>query len=318
MSHHEPTSTPATPGPRPTTPVGPPVPDDRIHGDSLHVGEAYGDSWLRPTLATQRSGAISEAPTEEPTEAVTTRPARPAPPSARRSWLVAGLGAALLLSSVSGVLTWDSLTGGLWRSVDEHQAYPAPSSALTIQGGAGDIEVLGGGEAGRVEVSRHLSWGPGSSQPTPRDEWNGSTLTLDDECSGFLGWCSVDYVVTVPADTDVTVENGSGDITLTGSLGGVTLKAGSGDIESSNLRAETVSAEVGSGDIDLQLATAASPVALKTGSGDVAVRVPPDARYALTMDSGSGNQDVNVVTDPRSSSTLRIDTGSGDIDVDYR
>ena len=315
MSHHEPTATPHTPGPRHTAPAGPPVPDDRVHGDSLSEGEAYGDSWLRPTLR-QRSEASTEA--SEASTGASTGPARPAPASARPSWLVAGLGAALLLASISGGLTWDLVTGGLWRSADEHQTYPAPSAALTIRGGASDIEVLGVGEPGTVQVSRHLSWGPGSSQPAAHDEWTGSTLTLDAECSGFLGWCSVDYVVTVPSDTHVTVDNGSGDITLTGSLGGLTLKAGSGDIESSNLRAETVSAEVGSGDIDLELASAASPVALKTGSGDVAVRIPPDSRYALTTDSASGAQDVNVVPDPRSSSTLRIETGSGDIDVDYR
>jgi hypothetical protein len=285
------------------------VPDDRIHGDTLHGDGPYGERWLRPTLTTERS--------EAPAGGGSAGPARPVP-SARRSWLVAGLGATVLLSSVSGMLTWDSLTGGLWRNADELRTYDQPIGALTIEGGASDIEVVGGGEPGRVQVARHLSWGPGSSRPTPREEWSGSTLAIDADCTGFLGWCSVDYVVTVPTATDVTVDNGSGDITLTGSFGGVTLKGGSGDVEASNLAAEAVSADVGSGDIDLELATAASPVEVKTGSGDVSVHVPPDSRYALTMDAGSGDEDVNVVTDPRSTSTLRISTGSGDIDVDYR
>lgn len=310
MSHHEPTSTPSTPGPRPAAPAGPPVPDDRVHGDSLHGDGPYGDPWLRPTLATQRP--------EAPTEAVATGPARPQPPSVRRPWLLAGLGATLLLASGFGVLSWDSLTGGLWRDMDQQKTYTQPTGALMIKGGAQDVEVLGGGEPGKIHVSRHLSWGPASTEPTAGEELVGSTLTLDADCNGFLGWCSVDYVVTVPDTSDVAVDNGSGDVAITGSFGGVSLTVGSGDIETANLRAEQVRAVAGSGDIDLELGTAASPVEVRTGSGDVSVEIPQDATYAVRTTASSGNADVSVATDPRSSSTMRIDTGSGDIAVDYR
>jgi hypothetical protein len=303
MSHHE-----------PTTPK--PVPDDRVHGDSLHGDGPYGDPWLRPTLATQRAETPAEAEAEA--EAVGTGPARPQPPSVRRSWLVAGLGATLLLSSGFGVLSWDSLTGGLWRSVDQQQTYAQPTGVLTIKGGANDVEVLGGGEPGKIRVSRQLSWGPASTEPTAGEELVGSTLTLDADCNGFLGWCSVDYVVTVPDASEVAVDNGSGDITITGSFGGVSLTVGSGDIESANLRAEDVRAVAGSGDIDLELGTAASPVEVRTGSGDVTVEIPPDATYAVQAAASSGDADVSVATDPRSTSTMRINTGSGDIAIDYR
>lgn len=309
MSHHEPTSTPGTPGPRPTAPAGPPVPDDRIPGDTLHGDGPYGDSWLRPTLTAPRA----EAPAE-----VAADGGRPQPPSVRRSWLVAGLGATLLLSSGFGVLSWDSLTGGLWRDVDQQHTYSQPTGALTIEGGANDIEVIGGGEPGKVQVSRHLSWGPGSSEPTAGEELVGSTLALDADCNGFLGWCSVDYVITVPGSTDVAVHNGSGDTTLTGSFGGLTLEVGSGDVEAANLDAETVAGEVGSGDIDLELATAVPSVQLTARSGDVSIAVPPGADYAVTTDTGSGDEQVSIATDPSSTNRMLVNTGSGDIDVDYR
>ena len=299
MSNHEPDATP--------------VPDDRIHGDSLpgvRGGEVYGDSWLRPTL-TQRAAAPEQTPPP-------VQPARAELPSVRRSWLLAGLGATLVLASLAGVLSWDSLTGGLWRSVDQQKSYAQPTGPLTIKGGANDIDVIGGGAPGTLHVSRHLSWGPGSTEPTAGEELVGSALTLEADCNGFLGWCSVDYVVTVPDATDVTVDNGSGDITITGSFGGVSLKVGSGDIESANLRADEVRADAGSGDIDLELGIAASPVAVQTGSGDVSVEIPQDATYAITTTAGSGDADVSVAHDPRSPSTMRIVTGSGDIAVDYR
>lgn len=310
MSMHEPTNPPTNPPPNRPTSQPTSVPDDRVHGDSLRGAEPYGDSWLRPTLTTE--------PSVGPPAGSHGSGDGPATPTARPWWLLAGLGATLVLASAAGVTTWGAATGGLWRSADQHQTYERPAGALTIKGGAGDIEVQGGGRAGTVQVSRHVSWGPGSSEPTPREEWTGSTLTVDAECHGFVAWCSVDYVVIVPDAADVTVDTGSGDITLTGSLGDVTIKAGSGDIATANLSADQVTAEAGSGDIDVELATAASPVSVRTGSGEVSVRLPQDTVYAVDTETRSGDAEVSVPTNPGSTSTLRIRTGSGDISVDQR
>ena len=304
MSMHEPT---------PTS-----VPDDRVHGDAVRGAEPYGDSWLRPTLTTERSGAApAGAPAGSDGPGRSDSPGRPPAPSARPWWLVAGLGATLALASAAGVTTWGAVTGGPWHSDDEQQTYHRAVTDLTFAGGSSDVEVRGGAPAGTVHVERHLSWGPGASRPTPKETWSGSALTIAADCDGsFLSSCSVDYVVTVPRATDVAVDIGSGDIVLTGSLGAVTLKSGSGDIETANLAAEQVTAEAGSGDIDVELATLASPVSVRTGSGDVSVRLPQDAVYAVATETGSGDTEVSVPTNPDSTSTLRVRTGSGDIAVD--
>lgn len=294
MTMHEPVDPPA------------PVPDDRVHGDSLPGAGPYGDSWLRPTLTPRQP----EGPAD--------LPSAPAAASSRPWWLVAGLGATLVLAGIAGVATWGAATGGLWRSADQQQTYARPIGALTIQGGASDVQVRGGGAAGTVHVSRHLSWGPGSGEPTPRETWTGSTLEVDANCNGSFGGCSVDYVVTVPDATDVSVVTGSGDIAVGGSLGGVALKAGSGDIRTTNLAADQVTAEDGSGDVDLELATAPPTVGVKTGSGDVSVRLPPNTHYAVDSATGSGDTRVRVTDDPASTSRLRIRSGSGDITVDDR
>jgi hypothetical protein len=127
----------------------------------------------------------------------------------------------------------------------------APAGALTIKAGTNDVEVRGGGAAGTVSVSRHLSWGLAAQQPTPGDAWTGSVLELGADCHGAVSWCSADYVVTMPDSSDVTVATGSGDITLSGSLGQVALTAGSGDIETQDLVADRVSAQADSGDIEV-------------------------------------------------------------------
>src|SRR6478735_10107013 len=246
-----------------------PVPDDRVHGDSLPGAEPYGDSWLRPTLTPRHPEGPADVPAAPPS---------PAAASSRPWWLVAGLGATLVLAGIAGVTTWGAATGGLWHSADQQQTYSRPIGALTIRGGASDVQVRGGGAAGTVHVSRHLSWGPGSGAPAPREAWSGSTLEVDANCTGSFGGCSVDYVITVPDATDVSVVTGSGDIAVAGSLGGVTLKAGSGDITTTNLAADQVTAEDGSGDVDLELATAAATVGVRTGPGDVSVRLPTNSR----------------------------------------
>lgn len=240
------------------------------------------------------------------------------PPSSRPWWLMAGLGAALVVVGGVGVTSWDGSTGGLWGSVDQQQTYDRAVGALTVAGGSSDVEIRGGGTPGSVVVHRHLSWGPGSGTPTPKESWDGSTLTIGAECGGLLGWCSVDYVITVPDSTDVSVDVESGDITVGGGLGGVRLTAGSGDIDATSLRASRVTAETTSGDVDLALESAATPVDVRTGSGDATVRLPRGTTYAVDAVPGSGDRDVRVSTDPGSSSTLQVRTGSGDIEVDYR
>ena len=301
-------------------PVHPPaaVPDDRVHGDSLPGAEPYGDSWLRPTLGPPQPEGLADTPAAASAPTAPSATSAPAAVSSRPWWLVAGLGATLVLAGIAGVTTWGAATGGLWRSADQQQTYAQPIGALTIQGGASDVQVRGGGAAGTVHVSRHLSWGPGSGGPTPREFWSGSTLAVDASCTGSFGGCSVDYVITVPDTTDVTVVTGSGDIAVGGSLGGVALKAGSGDIRTTNLAADQVTAEDGSGDVDLELATAPPTVGVRTGSGDVSVRLPPNTHYAVDSATGSGDTKVRVTDDPASTSRLRIRSGSGDVTVDDR
>ena len=306
----QPTHGDSTPGygHHPEPPPGPPVPDDRVHGDEVPPGGAYGDAWLRPTLG----GEAASDPHPSPA-------APAAPHSVARWWLIAGLGAALLLASVGGFFTWGALTGGLWGSTTQTRTYTQPVTALTVAGGASDIEVRGGAPVGTVEVTRELHWGPGSSEPKPTEAWSGTTLSIDADadCGGTLAWCGVDYVVRVPDGTAVTVRTGSGDVGLEGALGDVTFDAGSGDVEGDGLAAENLKGTTGSGSIDIELAQAPSAMDLGAGSGDVTVVVPPGTSYATSIETGSGDENVDIATDPSSADRIHVKTGSGDVDLRY-
>lgn len=306
-------------GQHPTPPAGPPVPDDRVPGDDPR-GEVYGDAWLRPTL-----DAGERTPPPDPPE-----PRGSGTSPARRSWLLAGLGAALLLMAGLAAVSGDALTGeGSSTTSVSFQRAPA---TLTIRGGANDIEVRGGGAAGAVGVATD-SRCPGGNAPAP--SWSGDTLVVDGDCGGFLGWGSVDHVVTVPDGTAVTVETGSGGVTVAGSLGAtratsgsgdvsardvagaLSLETGSGDVQGSGLGRADVTAKTGSGDVDLDFSSAAEAVRVQTGSGDASVRLPAGA-YAVSAETGSGDTEVGVTNSPTGADHVTVRTGSGDIEVRYR
>ncbi|GAB3874028.1 DUF4097 family beta strand repeat-containing protein [Terrabacter terrigena] len=236
----------------------------------------------------------------------------------KTSWVVAGVGAALLLVSVAWASFSDAVSDGLRRDAIQQAACAMPADGLTVIGGADDVTVVSDGATGGVHVARHLTWSPWSPAPTASEHLNGSTLELEADCSGLVGWCDVDYVVTVPEHLDVTVDNESGDVTVTGTFGSTVLKTGSGDIATARLQATELTAYADSGDIDLELDAVVPAVDVRAGSGDVSVILPKDARYALSLDSGSGEQDVNVATDPGSASSMQVRTGSGDLELDHR
>jgi hypothetical protein len=231
--------------------------------------------------------------------------------------------------------SWDMVTGGIRRSATETQTYTKDIRAIAFNGSSGNVEIRADAAPGTVEVTRHYNWGPGSSRPKPEETVNGPTLQIDAPCSGFLGWCSIDYVLRVPVGTAVNLETGSGDVALRGSLGNtmattgsgdldvtgsgdqLQLKTGSGDIQATGLTASKVSGRTGSGSVDLDFVDAPQNVVLDAGSGDVSVRVPQGS-YAVGVMTGSGDQHVGVTNDPNDPDHITVKTGSGDVEVAYR
>lgn len=232
--------------------------------------------------------------------------------------MVAGVGAALVAASVAWATSWDAVADGLRRDATQQAAYAMPAGDLTVIGGGNDVRVVSGGAAGTVQVTRHLAWGPWSSAPRASELLNGSTLELGAECGALVGWCGVDFVVTVPDGSDITVDNDSGDVSVDGSFGSAVLKTGSGDIATAGLRSRELTAYADSGHIALELRAVVPAVDVRAGTGDVSVLVPGGARYALSIDSGSGGAEVGVASDPGSPSSLQVNTGSGHVVVGHR
>ncbi len=135
---------------------------------------------------------------------------------------------------------------------------------------------------------------------------------------------SVDYEITVPADTTIRSHSGSGDQMIEGTHGNVDIQTGSGDVKISNLtgevhlqtgsgdvRAREISGSVkggtGSGDVEIE-ETAAGDIDLHTGSGNIVAR---GVQGGFRGETGSGD----VTAEGTQSGSWEIRTGSGNVHV---
>jgi hypothetical protein len=135
---------------------------------------------------------------------------------------------------------------------------------------------------------------------------------------------SVDYEITVPADTTIRTRSGSGDQTIEGTHGNADLQSGSGDIKlsrltgeirlqtgSGNVRAHEISGPVrggaGSGDIEVE-ETGSGDIDLHTGSGNITAR---GIQGAFRADAGSGD----ITAEGTQTGAWGIRTGSGNVHV---
>ena len=206
-------------GERPELPPRPPVPDDRIHGDTLDPTVEGRD----PGFEANTAGAAP--PAVGPPAPGDRRPlSRRGRRHGRRRWVVLGVGAALLVGGLN--------VGRAVGSVEQRSVLTHAVTGIRVSSDAGDVEVSGGASAGTVELTRRLPRGSDTSSNAGQS-WEGDTLVVDSDpgCGPLVFGCSVDYELRVPDGTKVTVDAGSGDLKLEGALGAVDVKAGSGDIE---------------------------------------------------------------------------------------
>jgi hypothetical protein len=155
--------------------------------------------------------------------------------------------------------------------------------------------------------------------PPLRQEGNSIHIDYVDEHD-----ISVDYEITVPADTAIRSRSGSGDQTIEGTHGNADLQTGSGDVKlanltgeirlqtgSGNVRAHEIAGAIrggaGSGDIEVE-ETGQGDIDLHTGSGNVTVRGIQGAFHA---EAGSGD----ITAEGTQSGSWEIRTGSGNVHV---
>jgi DUF4097 and DUF4098 domain-containing protein YvlB len=213
--------------------------------------------------------------------------------------------ALVVLFTSTAALAWPSPQGTFDRTL--HVTGPVDLEVLTH---SGDVHVRAGSSGtvqihGKIFVGDHWLLGHRDTDvhsieqnPPIRQEGNNIHIDYVD-----MHNISIDYEVTVPADTTVRTHSGSGDQTIEGTHGNVDVQTGSGDVKLASLQGE-IRLQTGSGDVRAH--EVSGSVKGGTGSGDVEIEEmgPGD----IDMHTGSGN-----ITARGIQGSFHGEAGSGDV-----
>jgi DUF4097 and DUF4098 domain-containing protein YvlB len=202
---------------------------------------------------------------------------------------------------------------------------------LEVQTHSGDITVRTGPAGsvsvrGKIYVGDHWLFGNRRTDVSdieqhPPLRQDGNSIRIDYINARDI---SVDYEITVPAETAIRTRTGSGDQTIEGTHGNADVQSGSGDMRltqiigeihiqtgSGNVRAREISGPLrggaGSGDIEVE-ETGSGDIDLHTGSGNVTAR---GIQGAFRADAGSGD----ITAEGTMAGAWEIRTGSGNVRV---
>jgi len=175
------------------------------------------------------------------------------------------------------------------------------SGDVTIRAGAsGSVQIHG-----KIFVSDHWLRGNRDAdvhalEQNPPIRQEGNSIHIDNVEMHDI---SIDYEITVPAETSVRTHTGSGDQTIEGTHGNVEVGTGSGDVKMRNVTGK-ISLQTGSGDI--RALEVSGPVTGGTGSGDV--EIAETGSGDIDLHTGSGNIGVRGIQ-----GAFHAEAGSGDI-----
>ena len=186
---------------------------------------------------------------------------------------------------------------------------------MELTTGSGNVQVRTGNSS-EVQVTgriRATDWFEGNVEEkikriesNPPIQQSGNTIRVghidDPELRHNI---SISYDVTVPAETELRVESGSGNQRVEGIRGPLQVSAGSGGLNISAI-GDRVHAETGSGDIEIDRVQ--GNVRAKTGSGSIRA---DEIAGAFEADTGSGH----ITLQQTAPGSVRVDTGSGGVEL---
>jgi len=223
----------------------------------------------------------------------------------------AGMTALLLLAGPAAAQDFDQCRHEAQRDAS---VQASASERLVLLARAGSLRVEGRSGLGEVRVSGRACASSPELLERLRIEAsrNGGTIRVEvPEIDRDDGWnwgrneyARLDLVLEVPAGMAADIEDGSGDIDISG-IGSITLDDGSGGIDLRDIAGD-VNVNDGSGEV--VIAGVKGDVTIDDGSGELEVR---DVTGSVTIDDGSGGIDISGV-----GGTVRIpDDGTGGVQV---
>lgn len=177
-----------------------------------------------------------------------------------------------------------------------------------IEAGAGDLTIRGiEGQTNIIVEASIFTTKQKDYQLTLRKSGETAMLVAKhDSHSGFWVGSSprIHLQITMPLELALTIDDGSGDISISNVMNGITIDDGSGNILVNQV-AKDVVIDDGSGDIVVKNLN--GNVWIDDGSGEIYVA---DTNGNVDIEDGSGDLTVTQVT-----GVVTVDDGSGDISI---
>ena len=225
-------------------------------------------------------------------------------PLTRGRLLALVLGVPLILAFIA----WTGLTEVAYAGLGSYPvrlAVQVHGSTVNLSVGAADVQVTQAagstlrltGKARYSLFRSNVTW-----HRTP------SGVIVSPQCHFFVGICSFSFHAVLPAGKRTVLSDGSGNLTLRGLTGPVTVGSGSGNVQA-NVLTGTVSLQTGSGNITGS-ALSGPKVTLKAGSGNIALGSLESLGVVVT--DGSGNIDLTFTKVP---TRVKVSDSSGNVNV---
>jgi putative adhesin len=190
-------------------------------------------------------------------------------------------------------------------------------NGITLDLGAADAEIVGGGDRRDVQVRRTDEFAFGRRAESRRSASDGELL-IASRCprSAVLHVCSARYRVTVPDNVRVTIRTTSGDVRFTGYRGSASVDTASGDIDVTRFCGFALRARTQSGDVTAGASCALERLELRSRTGDVRALVPP-GRYQVDATTDDGSRTVRGVAVAEDAPfQIQVLSSAGDVAVE--
>lgn len=240
------------------------------------------------------------------------------------SWLT--LMVLIVLAAVAFIMNWRTVT----IPMPERRFQVTEHARLVINNGLGRVAIRRG-ETNAITVSatkRASGFGINLEEMQVFYDQRGDSLNISTKVHWNIlqfGLRSIHFEITVPANCDVQLDNGSGRVMVQGTSGDIRLRTGSGGIEAHELQGQ-IALKTGSGGIkannlqgqvDIQTGSGGiesyslqGQITLKTGSGGISMHQSMLAGSSR-VNTGSGGITFEGTLDPQGNTLMK--TGSGGI-----
>jgi hypothetical protein len=185
------------------------------------------------------------------------------------------------------------------------------SPTLDVENFAGNVTIHAGaeGEIRVVATKRALRESDLGRIEVEIDERD-SGVSIRSRKENSLRSGRVEFEITVPPDTDLTLRTGAGDLDLEGLEGSVDASSGAGDVDIRDVTGE-LRIEIGAGNIRVLGST--NRVRLSTGAGDI--DYDGDPKDSCRFGTGAGN--IRLALPGSLGAEVDLETGIGAIQTDF-